>query len=246
MNILLEAFSTRAWCIDRQGNVVDVRVHPFGALDDDAIEDAAWLLLHDAKYGISSLIKYIANQIYWDYGIDETWADEDIKDLVDDVISTIACLKGMNISTIIDLVCDKLSDMLLSEPIDVMPEKSVEELGMSIKEYLNSNWLRARFGSEYQNFTERAGAMYFRTSSTDGFNWYNVICKFLCDISSKYKVTEVTVERDVSSTGDRKVYIDHMPFNEFLLNKPIVMESVKDCGTIKENLYEHSFMHRNI
>lgn len=246
MNILLEAFSTKAWCINRSGKVVDVRVHPFGALDDDAVEDAAWLLLHDTRFGITSLVTYIANQMYWDYGIDEDWTQEDILELVEDTLSSIACLKGENISHIVEQVCTKLSEMLIEDPIDVMPEESVEQLGMDIKKFLNQNWLRARFGSEYQNFTERSGALYFRTSSTDGFNWYKVICDFLFKFTETNKVSEITVERDISATGDKKVYIDHMSYNDFLFERPMVIENVVACGTIKENLYEQSFKRRNI
>ena len=43
MKILKESFSNSAWCISRSGKVIPLRVHPFGALDDDSTEDAAWL-----------------------------------------------------------------------------------------------------------------------------------------------------------------------------------------------------------
>lgn len=242
LKMLTESNASKAWCISRSGNVVPVRVHPFGALDDDSVEDAAWLYVAASGQCTNSLIGYIANQLCYDYNIGGSWSDEDITDLVQECLNDIECLKGLSgrssvVTSLINSVIDYLIKLKANasdntEILANMTEDELETEGLEIKQFLNENYLRVRLGSEYQNYTERKGAVYFRTSSTDGFNWYPVIFKFLDDLSRTTRIGEVTVERDTSATGDRKVYVDHMSFDEFLLQKPIVIESVIKCGTI--------------
>lgn len=237
MKILEESNIDIAWCVDRNGRIIPVRVHPFGALDDDATEDAAWLYVVNDNYDKSELIKYIANQMCYDYGIDNNWKNSDIEDIVSESIEDIESLKGMpNVGQLVQKVYDYIA--VIREG-NVLSQVQTEALGKTIKNHLNENYLRVRYGSEYQNIIERAGALYFRTSSSDGFNWYDVILKFIGNITINKKIITLTVERDVSATGDKKVYVDHMSLKEFLLQKPIVIESVRKCGTIvKENLRE--------
>ena len=245
MKILTEAWSTSAWCIHRNGTVIPVRVHPFGALDDDATEDAAWLFIVNDNYDKDVLIRYIANQMSYDYNIECSWSEDEIRDIVDESLTDIECLKGMTgVSSLVAAVTSYIvglkpnfkseGDLLVDAT-----EAEVDTYGASIKQHLNESYLRVRFGSEYQIRVDHTGAMYFRTSSTDGFNWYSTILQFLSDFTSNARVSDVTIERDVSATGDHKVYINHMPFNDFLMERPMVIESVKKCGTIKENIYEN-------
>lgn len=219
MQILDESFAPKAWCIDRKGRVITVRVHPFGALDDDAVEDACWLRCVDTEFPEDLLVKYIANQILYDYGEDVDAAE---------VLNIIESCKNMpELSGIIQSVNSYIKS---HDNGPDMSEETTEKLGDKIKNYLNTNYLRARYGSEYQNRVDSRGAIYFRTSSTDGFNWYNVIVKFLAELPPSMKVKEITVERDLQATGISKIYIDRMPIEEFLMHKPMVIESVKRCG----------------
>lgn len=230
MKILSEELLTFAWCVNRNGKIIPVKVHPFGALDEDSTEDAAWLYVTNDNYDKSELVKYIANQLCYDYGIDENWDSSEIKAIISESIKDIESLKGMqNVNTLIEDVYDYVA--LIREGND-LSEDQMESLGKKIKKYLNENYLRARYGSEYQNRIERSGALYFRTSSSDGFNWYNVILKFISTITNTKKIKNITIERDFSATGDKTVYVDHMSLNDFLLKKPIVIESVRRCGTI--------------
>lgn len=230
MKILSEELLTFAWCVNRNGTIIPVKVHPFGALDEDSTEDAAWLYVTNDNYDKSELVKYIANQICYDYGIDENWHSSEIRDIITESVKDIESLKGMqNVNTLIEDVYDYVATIREG---NALSEDQIESLGKKIKKYLNENYLRVRYGSEYQNRIERAGALYFRTSSSDGFNWYNVILKFISTITNTKKVKNITIERDFSATGDKTVYVDHMSLNEFLLKKPIVIESVRRCGTI--------------
>lgn len=230
MKILSEELLTFAWCVNRNGTIIPVKVHPFGALDEDSTEDAAWLYVTNDNYDKSELVKYIANQICYDYGIDENWDSSEIRDIITESVKDIESLKGMqNVNTLIEDVYDYVA--IIREGND-LSEDQIESLGKKIKKYLNENYLRVRYGSEYQNRIERAGALYFRTSSSDGFNWYNVILKFISTITNTKKIKNITIERDFSATGDKTVYVDHMSLNEFLLKKPIVIESVRRCGLL--------------
>ena len=233
---ILESISSTAWCIDRTGKAIRVNVHPFGALDDDAVEDAAWLICFVPEKGRrdKSLVDYISKQLCIDYGIDISWSIHMVESLVYDCIDTIECLRHMEPARIRleHQVIERIMDIKCHNAIDDIDEAEVQAAGAKIKKYLNENYLRVRFGSLYQTYTERAGAIYFRTSSTDGFNWYNIIINFLDSIVGKYNVKEVTIERDQSATGDNKVYVDHMSLSDFLMKKPEVIESIKRCGTI--------------
>lgn len=230
MKILSEALLSNAWCIDRRGRMISVKVHPFGALDEDSTEDAAWLYVVNDSYDTSELVKYIANQMCYDYSIDEDWESSEIKAIITESIEDIESLKGMNnVSKLIEDVYDYIAIIREGDSLSLT---ETESLGKDIKKHLNENYLRVRYGSEYQNRIDRAGALYFRTSSSDGFNWYDIIIRFIDNIIVSKRVNNITVERDTSATGDRKVYIDHMTLNEFLLKTPIVIESVRRCGMI--------------
>lgn len=230
MKILEESNIDNAWCVSRRGRIIPVKVHPFGALDDDATEDAAWLYVVNDDYDKSEIIKYIANQMCYDYGIDNNWESSEIESIVSESLEDIESLKGMpSVKELIQKVYDYIA--FIREG-NALSELQTEALGKTIKNHLNENYLRARYGSEYQNRIERAGALYFRTSSSDGFNWYDVILKFIDYLTVNKKVITVTIERDTSATGDRKVYVDHMSLSDFLMQKPIVIESIRKCGTI--------------
>lgn len=233
MKILQEDYNRNAWCMNRRGDIIPVRVHPFGALDDDAIEDAAWLFLKDSMLPRNQLSRYMANQICYDYGVDELWQSSEIATLITEVISEIESIRTLpNYQAVIKDVI-KYQQSIKEDVVD-LSEEETQALGTRIKKTLNENYLRIRYGSEYQNRIDNAGAVYFRTSSTDGYNWYNNIVKFLEYITSTRKVLDVTIERDVSATGDHIVYYSRMPLSEFLMASPIVVENVKKCGTLIE------------
>lgn len=228
MQILKEGFSTKAWCITRSGNLIPVTVHPFGALDEYATEDAAWLAAVDSNYDYKTLIRYISNQICYEFDVNELWEQSEITDIIKETLQDIESLKGMpNTAKVIYDVC-KYQAAIKDDVYDMTLEDT-KKRSNEIKKYLNDNYLRARYGSEYQNNVDRVGSIYFRTSSTDGYNWYNIIVHALDSITRSYKINDVTIERDVSSTGDKTIYVNHMPLSEFLLRKPIVIESVGKC-----------------
>ena len=225
---ILEVYNpARAWCIDRKGNIIPVKVHPFGALGEDSVEDAAWLYLFTDYADKPSLIDYISNKLIHEYAI------EDFTDgygIVDEELDSIESLKGHpGLNKLIFTVSGSVKYILEGDQA-AMAESDVDKLGNSIKTYLNKNYTRVRYGSHYQNYTEREGSIYFRIASNDGYNWYNDIINFLDKAGSRFKLKDITIEKDIQATGVKRIYVDHLNLSDFLMRKPIVIESVKACG----------------
>lgn len=226
---ILEAFSpARAWCIDRAGNIIPVKVHPFGALGEDSIEDAAWLYLFTDYSDKQSLITYISNKLIFDYSIDDSAYGYTV---IDEELDSIESLKGhLGLNNLIAVIDNKVEAIVDGSELS-MTEDATDKLGDDIKTYLNQNYTRVRYGSHYQNYTEREGSIYFRIASNDGFNWYDNIISFLDKAGSRFKLKDITIEKDIQATGIKRIYVDHLELSEFLMRKPIVIESVRSCGS---------------
>lgn len=225
---ILEVYSpARAWCIDRRGNVIPVKVHPFGALGEDSVEDAAWLYLFTDYSDKSSLITYISNKLIHEYAIEDA---TDGYSIIEEELDSIESLKGHpRLNNLISTVSDYVED-ILKDGETAMSEESVDKLGEDIKTYLNKNYTRVRYGSHYQNYTEREGSIYFRIASNDGYNWYDNIINFLDKAGSRFKLKDITIEKDIQATGVKRIYVNHLNLSDFLMRKPVVIESVKACG----------------
>lgn len=214
---ILEALSmSSAFCMDRSGNVYDVYVHPFGSLEEDSIEDAAWLLaVKDSK--VSDIcLNYLAGmmcELYYNGSTD------DFLDEVKEEFRIIECLKKYYSYNYIanDVVSFAKKNNFDFSGLDL------DSLGNQIKSYLNQNYIRIRFGSEFQTSADREGSIYFRLSSS-GYDWYNNIVKFLDDFSRSHRIKDITIEKDKESSGSNTIYANHVPFTDFLLNKKIIIE----------------------
>jgi hypothetical protein len=92
--------------------------------------------------------------------------------------------------------------------------------GSNLSEQLNQRFLRARFGGE-MDFAPETRELWFRISST-GFNWYGIIYKFTAELHAERNITDVTIVRDLESTGSEQVYTrknvkyEHVPIDDFL------------------------------
>lgn len=78
-----------------------------------------------------------------------------------------------------------------------------EELKQALLEIYNNTWCKVR---EWEN----GRLVTFRIISTNSFNWYPVILKFLLD-NPGYTNSNVTVESD-KSTGFRKTFWEELPY----------------------------------
>lgn len=228
MAILLETNqNSKAWCIDTTGKVYDVYVHPYGANDTDAIEDAAWLYLNNFPISAKdSYISYIADKFIDDF---ELQSELDLKLSYADIIDSMKEIESIQqyngLDAFIQAVLATIKKKVSENNVDTNKNLEIEE--KTIKQILNNNFIRVRYGSEYQTTVDDSGALYFRISSNNNFNWYDVIMNFVLKIMDKYRIGSVTIETDHATTGRRVIYYDHVPIDDFILNKEIVMEACK-------------------
>ena len=222
--------SATAWCIDRSGKVYNVYVHPFGSLQDDSLEDAAWLWCNDFNEVKPQCAKYYLATMWND--CDFASGDMSLEEFKEEIVESleeIECLRGNANARKFGAWLGVLAEEHFKKTEwsdDWVYSFDLEELEDGIKDYLNNNILRVRFGSEFQTKIDRAGSLYFRISS-DNYNWYNNILKFIDELSQRRKIVDITIEKDKESSGSDTVYVDHISLNDFLLNKPIVAESLK-------------------
>ena len=228
MAVLLESGKySKAWCLDTSGKVYDVYVHPYGAFDTDAIEDAAWLYLNTYPNNSYSMkyIDYISDKFIEDFNI-ESLSDCALayKDIIDSMKEIESIQTYSNLNILVQNIITSISNKIKDSNYTISNTKEAEK---KIKEILNNNFIRVRYGSEYQTTVDNPGALYFRISSNNHFNWYDVIMNFTLIIMNKFRIETVTIETDHATTGRKVVYYDHVPIDEFILNKEIVMESCK-------------------
>lgn len=219
-----------AWCIDRQGTVYDVYVHPFGSLQDDSLEDVAWLWCNGFTDVKDKAAEYYLVTLWSDCDFSSgDMSIEEFKQEICDSVDEIECLRGNSnapkfASYICALADDRFRDFEWND--DWIDYQYIERVGEELKAYLNNNILRVRFGSEFQTTVTREGSLYFRISS-NSFDWYRLIINFIDELSQRRKIKDITVEKDKESSGSSTVYVNHMPLNDFLMNKPVVMESIR-------------------
>ena len=111
----------------------------------------------------------------------------------------------------------------------------LEELNVAVVKRLNDEFLRARNGGMYDSVGDNTGEIYFRVSSTNGFNWFDIIWNFV--YKHKSRINSVTVVKDNEALGLKKDYIyyhgqdglnkkefNRMPIDRFLMLKgnPVV------------------------
>lgn len=238
VSIIEKVMPSKAWCIDRSGKIYDVWVHPFGDIEEDSVEDALWLLCNDFSNVENECIDYVSKQLIYDYLTpdSENYKDE-LVDAIVDTIQSIECLKTVksqshSVTNEIIGNCMHLLDMYGND-MSWIDKSKLDQEGKAIKKYLNDNIMRVRLGSEYQTTSDRSGSLYFRISSS-GFDWYDIIMNFVFyKLPTDYKICDITVEKDKSATGIYKLYVDHMPFSDFLMKRSMVIESVKRCCDVK-------------
>lgn len=225
MEILRESKSSSAWMVRKDGRVFEVFMHPFGDLESDAIEDATWLAVTDNMYD-NEAISYILAQFISDFNI---LTLEDVKECRTDVKSTmqeLVCVSTYvySFANFVDTLM-KRYDALTESQIELYRKVNLSAECKKIKDILNNGFIRVRMGSEYLTQTETPGALYFRISSNDGTDWYDTIMNFACNLH-KY-ISTVTIETDRASTGRYEVYADHLSWDDFLMQKPVIMEALQ-------------------
>lgn len=207
MDILRESsISGNAWMLDRSGNSISVKYHPLGASDEDALDDANWLVENCKDNTIIDMCVEYAYSYYM-----SQYSDDAIYIFKEDAVEENWC------SDFVNEVITKFDNR------DSYDTNRCSTLSNHIKTYLNNNYLRCRYGGEY-NSSSGNRELYFRISSTDAYNWYDIIMNFIFQFSRK--IDTVTVETDINTTGKQKVYWNHLPIEDVLdTSKSTVLEN---------------------
>lgn len=224
---------SNAFMIRNDGEIFNVRTHPYGNEDIEYVEEtlaaAEWLYKHTGKDSTKLLIvKFI-----------KTWADS---------------LDYINDKTAIDKIYHAIDERpykflsrefvkALETPISATKAyDDLETVNKLVCMELNQEFLRARYGGMY-NTIQGSREMVFRVSSV-GFNWFDIIWKFVEE--NKSRIDYVTVCADEESTRREAYYYNHngtifyrTPVDEFIMlsGNPIV-EKVKKNPVYKIYLAE--------
>lgn len=208
MNKVINESKSVAYMIREDGKAIPVAYHPYATDGADyAIDIVPWLF-ENTLYKSTQLDCRNFTAAYMQYN------ELTIEDLEDDW--GFNCPKGL---------------VNFHEVDNVVTETQLETLAKKLNDDLNEEFCRARFGGTYNSDDLSTGEMVFRISSNH-FNWFDVIWKFVYDHSM---VKYVTIVRDLEATGTDKVYRDgrdefyRMPRNDFLnISGNPIIESLFD------------------
>lgn len=209
MNKVINESKSVAYMIREDGKAIPVAYHPYATDGADyAIDIVPWLF-ENSLYKSTQLDCRNFTADYMQYN------GLTIQDLEDDW--GFNCPAGL---------------ANVQEVTDVVTETQLETLAKKLNDELNEEFCRARFGGTYNSDDLSTGEMVFRISSNH-FNWFDVIWKFVYDHSM---VKYVTIVRDLEATGTDKVYRDgrdefyRMPRNDFLniSGNPVIEQKEKE------------------
>lgn len=197
---------TKAWMIRRDGNAYEVVQHLYGS---DEIEEtmyaSEWLYMHTSNRTTQeTIIEFIA-----------AWADtlSTSTNRYDTINKHINNLKYR-------VFTQKFIDEIKPKINSCFVKSTVNELNDEVNNKLNQEFLRARYGGDYNRSIAQSTDMTFRISST-GFNWFDIIYEFV--YNNKRLIDYVTITKDEESTGISDYFYSHkgytfnrMPVDEFI------------------------------
>lgn len=229
---------TRAWHLRQDGKAFPVNVHLYAMGDGDLISEAevaAFLIKTDssdialAQYVIDA---WIALNIE-----DLIQFDDDEDDIIDHIYEFLSGNGPLGYEQKYELYPDeivaihkKLNNFkdveTLYDFVDEVSE-SVSSIQLKIKNSLNQQFCRVRFGGKYDSQVGN-NAIWFRISSVN-YNWNNTIYMFVSEMRRKLRIETITICRDSESDSgfasgkpdyfykarDGHVYLD-MRIDEFL------------------------------
>ena len=211
--------------IRNDGKDFPVTVHIYGNYDVGDVEETVaaseWLYGHTNNQSTRDLIIEFLSSWVYDVVPYEKGTYEDVKNYLQDYWSGVRVMSIQFLKS----VSKKIDDF-----IDGNEVGELEDLNKKVNDALNNEFLRARNGGMYDSVSDNMGEMYFRVSSTNGFNWFDIIWNFVYNHTSMINV--VTICKDVEALGLSKDYyyshngkvFDDMPVDEFIMMKgnPVV------------------------
>ena len=243
-----------AWMVRQDGYKIPVTVHVYGAMEDGkvledsmSLEENVFAATFVYKYSNREFSRKVAAEVIAKWAIralGERLEDENLSISNIDNVKDIDLLDGIPYKVVFNnaLSMREIWNLVPDSWIKNFDEK-LEELedysGSEINEPLNQEFMRVRYGGEYDTNSSNK-EIYFRISST-GFEWNRVIDKFLSDFGRT--VTMITIEKDAESTGSNNVYktskgvpIDRLPINSYWTEDdgriPLIESKIKNIGRI--------------
>lgn len=206
-----------AWMVRQDGYKIPVIVHVYGAVesgnkleDPMSLEENVFAATFIYKYSKREFSRKTAAKLIARWAIrtlGEQLEDKGIKitDLED--IRKIDLMTNLPYKVVFDnsITMEEIWDLVPDEWFENFDEtfkKLSDYSGSEINELLNQEFMRVRYGGEYDSSSSNYD-IYFRISSV-GFSWNKVIDEFLSNFGKK--ITSITIERDAESTGLDNVY----------------------------------------
>ena len=223
--------NTIAWHIARNGKVFETSAHLYVEQDEDLYSEAqcSALLLKagasDTKF-LNTVIDLflgfvlIENEENLQNVFEDDFVNFDISELYPfDVILTNSEIIAIHKQ------CNNYNSWQQLKTF--LRNSDITNISNKVEELFNNFFCRARYGGMY-DVDIGDSELYFRISSTDGFNWANIVYKFVAENYKKLRVEYVTVVRDAESDKGFGSYsqeyyrakdgvtYNHMPIEEFL------------------------------
>ena len=214
--------ATRAWMLRNDGKEFPVTIHIYGDKDfvEETVYAAEWLYKHTNSEKTKHLIlEFLATWINDEIPYSEGVFEDTIRYLRKNFGSTKVISKEF-----LQSISSTVDDLIESGAL----EEDLEDLNIQVMTDLNNEFCRVRNGGMINSSTSDMGEIYFRISSTNGFNWFDVIWNFV--YKHKNQISSVTICKDYEATGSEKIYthvnkvFDRMQVDEFIMMKgnPIV------------------------
>ena len=216
---------TSAYMIRNDGKEFPITIHVYGNRDVRDVEEtlfaSEWLYSHTNSQETKDLVIEFLSAWVFEAVPFKNGVFEDVKKYLQDYWSGVKVISLQFLKS----VSKKIDDFMANSDVG-----DLEELNEKVNDALNNEFLRARNGGMYDTVGDNVGEMYFRVSSTNGFNWFDIIWNFVYKHSNSIKA--VTICKDTEALGlsedyyyshNGKVFND-MPVDDFLMMKgnPIV------------------------
>ena len=219
----------KAYMIRNDGKQFPVLQHPYGNIDEitETLYAGEWLYDHTQHASTKQkFIDLIANYAAFYEGLNSP------NTVISDLKGVIAGYPYKYLSMgFVDARTDEIEEAF-TKALLAGSKAEMKALMKDIVQELNQEFLRARYGGLY-NTDSSSREMVFRVSST-GFNWYNIIWKFVYD--NEKSIDTVTIVRDEEATGvqnefyrakDGRLY-DRYPVADFIMEKGNPVVETKD------------------
>ena len=230
-----------AYMTRNDGKFFPVKVHYYGDPEDvdSTLYAGEWLYDHTLHEGTKKAFIMLID--YWAKFLNDL---EDVDTLIADIEAIIDAMPYYFLSK-------KFVEAHAEEIIKYFPmvKESDKKLNDVICDELNQEFMRVRYGGMYDT---DAGSrdIYFRISSS-GFNWYDIIWKFVYDHEAV--IDFVTICRDEEATGvavgqgfyknNKGEKYFRMPSDQFIMEKgnPVI-EGVDASNEVHDPVLRHLLM----